>query len=415
MWPLGHTPGGRHCSPLKAAPGSADNARMDLDTLLRRAVGLGATDVHFKEGQPPILRRDGSLEPMDGIGTLALPHLEDSGRGRRRRARLRAFHNTGDLDLAYQSADLPRFRVSAFRQRGAISPRLPRDPEAGADVRGPEPVAGVERLTHEHRGLVAVTGASGSGKTTTLAAMIGEINRTRRQHIVTIEDPIEILHADDQCIVEQREVGLDTESFEQALRRALRQDPDVILIGELRDAETAQTALQAAESVISCSTMRPIGDRRDRQPPGRVLSEAKQVQIRSITAGVTPKLSASGCFRVDGGRIAAVRGDGQQHPVRIADLIRELRTDEIQAIAEGSFFDMQTFTQALIDHVLAGTIDEVVAADASSNRHDFLVALERRRRSFGSPPRGRPRRTRAPPIRRSSGSGAPRRRQPSAG
>src|SRR5207248_576746 len=146
---------------------------------------------------------------------------------------------------------------------------------------------GVERLANEHRGLILVTGATGSGKTTTLAAMIDFVNRTRRQHIVTIEDPIEILHEDRGCIVNQREIGLDTESFEQALRRALRQDPDVILIGELRDAETAQTALQAAESGhLVLSTMHTVDAA---ETIGRMIEffpYAKQQQIRSILAGV---------------------------------------------------------------------------------------------------------------------------------
>src|SRR5919199_243885 len=190
---------------------------MDLDSLLRRAVELGASDVHLKLGQPPVVRRDGRLDRMEGWEPLDTAALETALAtvGASAPARLAAFHDTGDLDTAYQSGDLP---------------------------------PGVRRLADEHRGLILVTGATGSGKTTTLAAVIGHVNATRSQHVVTIEDPIEILHPDEGCIVNQREVGLDTESFQQALRRALRQDPDVILIGELRDAETAQTALQAAES-----------------------------------------------------------------------------------------------------------------------------------------------------------------------
>jgi twitching motility protein PilT len=353
---------------------------MDLDTLLRRAVELGATDVHFKEGQPPMLRRDGSLGPMEGIGALALPHLEAilAAVGAAAPARLQVFQNTGDLDIAYQALDLPRFRVNAFRQRGSISFAfrvIPKTVPTFDDLKLPP---GVKRLTHEHRGLVLVTGATGSGKTTTLAAMIGEINRTRKQHIVTIEDPIEILHTDDQCIVNQREVGLDTESFGQALRRALRQDPDVILIGELRDAETAQTALQAAESGhLVLSTMHTVDAA---ETVGRMVEffpEAKQQQIRSIMAGVLRGVVSQRLLpKVDGGRIAAV--EVMVNNVRIADLIREHQTEQIpEAIEEGSFFDMQTFTKALIDHVLAGTIDKDVAADASTNRHDFLVTLDR--------------------------------------
>jgi twitching motility protein PilT len=224
-------------------------SRMDLNTLLLHAIELGASDVHLKVGQPPILRHDGDLSPMDGIATLEENHLEGilDIVTRSNPARRSQFDETGDLDISY-SISGRRFRVNGFRQRGSISFAFRVIP---ADVPNFEVLglpSGVARLANEHRGLVLVTGATGSGKTTTLAAMLDHINRSRRQHIVTIEDPIEILHPDHSCIVNQREVGLDTESFQQALRRVLRQDPDVILIGELRDTETAFTAIQAAES-----------------------------------------------------------------------------------------------------------------------------------------------------------------------
>ena len=223
---------------------------MDLNAILRIAVELGASDVHLKIGQPPMLRTDGSITPLPECPPLneqnLLAGLEAVTRVTPER--LRQFHETGDLDLAYTAEGLPRFRVNVFRQRGAISFAfrvIPKDVPSFEQLSMP---AGVGRLANEHRGLILVTGATGSGKTTTLASMLDHINRTRSSHIVTIEDPIEILHQDRMSIVNQREVGIDTESFGQALRRALRQDPDTILIGELRDAETAQTALQAAES-----------------------------------------------------------------------------------------------------------------------------------------------------------------------
>ena len=173
--------------------------------------------------------------------------------------RLQTFLETGELDSAYAPLGLPRFRVNGFRQRGSISIAfrvIPREVPNFDELSLPP---GVRRLAEEHRGLVLVTGATGSGKTTTLAAIIDHMNRSRRQHIVTIEDPIEIVHSDHGCIVNQREVGLDTASFAQALRRGLRQDPDVILIGELRDAETAETALAAAESGhLVLSTMHTV-------------------------------------------------------------------------------------------------------------------------------------------------------------
>ncbi len=195
-----------------------------------------------------------------------------------------------------------------------------------------------------------VTGATGSGKTTTLASMLDHINRTRRQHIVTIEDPIEILHPDRGCIVNQREVGLDTASFEQALRRVLRQDPDVILIGELRDTETAHTALQAAESGhLVFSTLHTIDAA---ETIGRMIEffpPAKQQQIRSILAGTLRGVISQRLLpRVEGGRVPSI--EVMVSNSRIQDLIREDRPDEItDAIAAGEFFQMQTFAQSLID------------------------------------------------------------------
>ena len=353
---------------------------MDLNAVLRRAVELGASDVHLKIDQPPVLRRDGSLGPLEGCPPLreqdldaALEIITELSPARRA-----AFLESGELDIAYSGPDLPRFRVNVFRQRGAISFAfrvIPNRVPNFEDLRLP---AGVARIAEEHRGLVLVTGATGSGKTTTLAAVLDHINRSRRQHIITIEDPIEILHEDRGCIVNQREVGLDTADFMAALRRALRQDPDVILIGELRDSETAETALKAAESGhLVFSTMHTIDAA---ETLGRMIEffpAAKQPQIRSILAGVLRGVVSQRLLpRANGGRIAAV--EVMVNNARIADLIRENRSEEIlDAIAEGEFFQMQTFTQALIDLVLAGDVDREVAANAATNRHDFLVALER--------------------------------------
>jgi twitching motility protein PilT len=252
---------------------------------------------------------------------------------------------------------------------------IPRRVPQFADLGLPK---GVERLAGEHRGLILVTGATGSGKTTTLAAIVDYINKTRASHIVTIEDPIEVLHEDQQSIVNQREVGLDTANFGQALRRALRQDPDTILIGELRDAETAQTALQAAESGhLVLSTLHTIDAA---ETIGRMIEffpEGKQAQIRSIMGGVLKGVISQRLLpRIGGGRVAVL--EVMVANARIGDLIREGKPEEIpDAIAEGEFFDMQTFKQALIAKVIEGAVDQDVAADASSNRHDFLVALER--------------------------------------
>jgi twitching motility protein PilT len=357
---------------------------MELNELLRRAVEAGASDIHLKLDRPPMLRRDGAVAPLEGVEPLTEADLDAYLRTVTAIApqRYDLYHESGDLDIAYTADELPRFRVNAFRQRGATSFALrviPKKVPRFEDLGLPE---GIRALAEEHRGLVLVTGATGSGKTTTLAAMIDYINRARQSHIVTIEDPIEILHPDHQSIVNQREIGLDTENFGQALRRALRQDPDTILIGELRDAETAQTALQAAESGhLVFSTLHTVDAA---ETIGRMIEffpEGKQIQIRSIMAGVLRGVVSQRLLpRVGGGRVAAV--EIMITNSRIADLIRENKPEEItDAIAEGEFFKMQTFQKALIDKVLDGTIDRDVAANASSSRHDFMVALEHAEKS----------------------------------
>jgi twitching motility protein PilT len=353
---------------------------MELNLLLRRAVELGASDIHLKVGVPPILRRDGSLGPLEEAPIVTDQDVEDvvEAVGKRSPERLAAFKDTGDLDIAYQEEDLPRFRVNAFRQRGHISFAFRVIPKNVPNFEMLKLPAGVRRLAEEHRGLVLVTGATGSGKTTTLAAMIDHMNRTRKQHIITIEDPIEVLHNDHSCIVNQREIGLDTTDFMQALRRALRQDPDVILIGELRDAETAQTALQAAESGhLVLSTLHTVDAA---ETLGRMIEffpEAKQQMIRSVMAGVLRGVVSQRLLpRIDGGRVAAV--EVMINNNRIADLIRENKPEAIEdAVAEGSFLDMQTFSQSLIDLVVNGVVDQETAANSATNRHDFLVTLER--------------------------------------
>jgi twitching motility protein PilT len=352
---------------------------VDLNAVLARAVELGASDIHLKVGQPPVVRRDGELGVLPEHAPLGEADLETALAvvADLAPAKLQAFHESGELDIAYTSTDLPRFRVNGFRQRGAISFAfrvIPKHVPSFEELRLPQ---GVRRLSEEHRGLVLCTGATGSGKTTTLAAIIDHINRTRRLHIVTIEDPIEILHADRGCIVNQREVGLDTESFLAAIRRVLRQDPDVILVGELRDAETAETALKAAESGhLVVSTMHTIDAAETINRMIEFFPAVKQEQIRSILAGVLQGVISQRLLpRTQGGRVAAV--EVMVNNSRIADLIRDHKVEEIpDAIAEGDFFDMQTFTDALIELVIAGEIDREVAANSATNRHDFLVALE---------------------------------------
>jgi twitching motility protein PilT len=352
---------------------------MDLNALLRSAVDAGATDVHLKIEMPPVIRSDGSLRSLEGYQALTEEDLDAFliTVTATNSSKLETFRESGELDTAYMSPDLTRFRVNGFRQRGATSFAFRVIPKVVPSFEDLSLPAGVQKLAEEHRGLILVTGATGSGKTTTLAAMINHINSTRRQHIVTIEDPIEILHPDRACIVNQREVGLDTQSFGQALRRALRQDPDVILIGELRDAETAETALQAAESGhLVFSTMHTIDAAETLARMIEFFPGIKQPQIRSILAGVLRGVVSQRLIpRLGGGRVGAF--EVMVTNARIADLIRENKAEDIsEAISEGAFFHMQTFQQALIDLVLRGAVDQEITANAATNRHDFLVALE---------------------------------------
>jgi len=357
---------------------------MDLNAVLRHAVESGASDVHFKVGQPPVLRFDGELAPsteFPPLGEAELASILDQVTVVAPRRR-QVFDEAGELDVAYSEPGLPRFRVNGFRQRGATSFAFRVIPDTIPTFEELHLPAGVARLAEEQRGLILVSGATGSGKTTTLAAMLDHVNATRRHHIVTIEDPIEILHTDKGCIVNQREVGLDTDSFREALRSVLRQDPDIILIGELRDAETARVALQAAESghlvfstLHTLDASETIGRMVELYPPG------KQPQVISILAGVLRGVISQRLLpRRGGGRIPAV--EVMVSNARIADLIRERRTEDIpEAIEEGEFYQMQTFSKALLGLVLSGMVDRETAAGAASNRHDFLVTLEHAERA----------------------------------
>jgi twitching motility protein PilT len=357
-----------------------ENFNTDLDELLQAVVEADASDLHLKVGQAPIIRRDGRLSPLVGWEPLDSTRLEEFARqlGTSDSRRLAAFWETGELDTSYEPAGMPRFRVNVFRQRGEISCALrviPSDVPTFDELGLPH---GINRLADLHHGLVLVTGATGVGKTTTLASMIGHINRTRRQHIVTIEDPIEIVHADERSIVNQREVGLDTTSFSEALRRVLRQDPDVILIGELRDSETAETALQAAESGhLVLSTMHTIDAAETVRRLVEFFPAEKHAQVRSILAGVLRGVVSQRLLpKIGGGRVPAV--EVMIANSRIEELIRENRAEDIpEAIAEGKFFEMQTLSKALIDLVLSGDVEREVAATAALNQHDFLLTLER--------------------------------------
>src|SRR6476661_3758603 len=224
-------------------------ADTDLAQILIDAVERGASDIVIKAGNSPLARVDGELGPLyPGADRLMPPDTEAMVRQLMPEYRIKEFENEQEADFAYAVPGLGRFRVNAFKQRGSSSMVLrtiPMEAPRFEDLNLPDVV---RELAEEDRGIILVTGTTGSGKSTTLAAMVRHINATMPKHIVTIEDPIEYLYRDESAGINQREIGSDTASFKRALRRVLRQDPDVILIGEMRDDETVQTALSAAET-----------------------------------------------------------------------------------------------------------------------------------------------------------------------
>jgi twitching motility protein PilT len=352
---------------------------MDLNGLLARVVELGGSDMHLKVASPAMARVDGEIVPIDerlltsdDLETAVTQVTELTP------AKREGFYTHGELDTAYMVDGVGRFRVNAYRQRGSISFAFRFIPKEIPSFERLGLPPGVQALSQEHRGLLLVTGATGSGKSTTLAAVINSINRSRKHHIVTIEDPIEFVHDDWGCIVNQREVGIDTDSYTEGLRRVLRQDPDVILIGELRDEESAKAALQASESGhFVLSTMHTvdaaetIGRLVEFFPPG------KHEMVRQVLAGVLRGVISQRLLpKIGGGRVAAV--EVMVNTARVADLIRDGQTDQIpDAIEDGEFHHMQSFSQHLVQLVLDELVEIETAANAASNRHDFEIAVQK--------------------------------------
>jgi twitching motility protein PilT len=345
---------------------------------LRELVAGEGSDLHLKAGSPPKIRQgDGRLVAL-GRAPLSHDQSEAVARAIVPEDRRERFHVAGEVDFAYGVPSVGRFRVNVFRQRGSTSMVLRRLRFGGPTFQELHLPDIVRNLAEEPRGLVLVTGPTGSGKTTTLAAMIEHINRTKQVHIVTIEDPIEVLFKDDQCSINQREVGNDTESFLTALRAALRQDPDVILIGEMRDTETVRAALQAAETGhLVLSTLHTVDTT---ETVNRVLDffpPHQQQQIRFTLAGA---LKGIVCQRLvptaDGGRSPGV--EIMVNTGRIAERIADPdKTSEIhELIGEGRFYGMVTFDQSLVELVKSGEVEAAAALEASSSPHDFQLMLQ---------------------------------------
>ncbi len=351
---------------------------IDLWAALRTVAELQGSDLHLKVGSPPILRVDGRLRPLAGAPSLEPADTEQALHEMLTDpSRLEEFAAENEVDFGFAVPGVSRFRVNAFRQRGAISLACRLIPFSVATIAELGLPDAVRELAEEPRGIVLVTGTTGSGKSTTLAAMVDHVNTTDARHIVTIEDPIEFLHADKRSMINQREVGSDTHSFARALRRVLRQDPDVILIGEIRDEETVRTALSAAETghlVLSTLHTVDAGETINRVIDFFPLHQHKQV--RSMLAGtlrgvISQRLVPS----TDGRRVAALEVLRTTGRIRdaIVDPDQTVRLKEI--ISEGAYYGMQTFDQALFAHVGAGRVTREAALAVASSPQDFKLLL----------------------------------------
>jgi twitching motility protein PilT len=350
----------------------------DIDNALRTLVELGGSDLHLKVQVPPLTRRDGELVPIADAGALSAADTETAVRAMLTDpAKLQELADEHEVDFSYSIAGVARFRVNAFRQRGALSlvcRAIPHTIRTVSELQLP-PV--ISELAEEERGIILLTGTTGSGKSTTLASIIDHINATASKHIVTIEDPIEFLHVDKRSVVNQREVGQDTLSFKHALRRVLRQDPDVILIGEMRDEETVHTALSAAETGhLVLSTVHTVDAA---ETVNRIIDffpPHMHQQVRAMLAGTLKGVISQRLVRsTDGGRVATceiLRMTG-----RVRDMIMDpLQTGRLtEVVSEGGYYGMQTFDQALYEHVKAGRVDVGDAVRAATSPHDFKLLL----------------------------------------
>lgn len=331
---------------------------LELNEILKIALKGGASDIHLKSGLPPIFRVDGALVPLKNAERLLPDQLEVITRGIMNPVQKERFETNHECDLAYGIAGLGRFRVNVFQQRGTIGVVFRVIPFGVKTIEQLYLPKVVESVANEQRGLILVTGTTGSGKSTTLAAMIEHINSSRTCHIMTIEDPIEFLIRDRRSIVNQREIGVDTNSFSNALRAALRQDPDVILVGEMRDYDTISLALTAAEmGALVFGTLHTNGAAKtiDRVIDAFPADEQPQARL-SLSESLAGVVSQQLLRTADGkGRCAAnevlIRTSG------LANVIREGNTPMLlNIIQSGKSAGMQTMDDALFALVQAGTI-----------------------------------------------------------
>lgn len=348
-----------------------------IQELLQHVVARESSDLHVKAGSPPMIRMSGHLEEME-YPKLAPADCEAIANAMMTEEQAEHLRRVGEVDFAYSLPGSGRFRVNVHRQRGSIAVAARRILPGAPSFKSLGLPPAVEQLANEHRGLMLVTGPTSSGKTTTTGAVINHINASRACHILTIEDPIEILHTDEKAIITQREIGQDTLDFQAALRAAMRQDPDVIFIGEIRDSETVKAALQAAETghlVVATLHTTDVSETVNRIIDFFPAHQQKQVRV-ALASSLAGIVSQRLIPRVGGGRVAAIEiliSNG-----RIRDcVINPDQTGMIHDIvAESTFYGMQTFDQALVSLFRAGLITLDDAKSAANNPHDFQLVLQ---------------------------------------
>jgi twitching motility protein PilT len=351
----------------------------DVDAALMSVIETDGSDLHLKVNAKPIIRRHGKLEAIPGSEEL---RAEDTERTLFHMLtdenKLESFHAEREVDFSYSIPGVARFRVNAFVQRGWVSivcRAIPFQIKTAEELLLP---AVIDEIADEERGLILLTGTTGSGKSTTLAAMIDHINTNYAKHIVTIEDPVEFLHWDKLSIINQREVGEDTASFARALRRVLRQDPDVILVGEMRDEETVRTALSAAETGhLVLSTIHTVDAAESVNRIIDFFPQTEQRQARAMLAGTLKAVVSQRLVPTPDrlGRVATceiLRMTG-----RVRDMIvNPEETGRLpEVIFEGAYYGMQTFDQALLHHVQTGRVAMDDALKAATHPHDFKLLV----------------------------------------
>jgi twitching motility protein PilT len=369
----------------------------DIDAALTAVIETEGSDLHLKVPARPIVRRHGKLEAIAGSEPL---RSEDTERVLFHmltdETKLESFRTEREVDFSYSIPGVARFRVNAFVQRGAVSivcRAIPVQIKTAGELLLP---GVIDEIADEERGLILLTGTTGSGKSTTLAAMIDHINSSYAKHIVTIEDPVEFLHDDKLSIINQREVGEDTASFARALRRVLRQDPDVILVGEMRDEETVRTALSAAETGhLVLSTIHTVDAAESVNRIIDFFPQSEQRQARAMLAGTLKAVVSQRLVPTPDrlGRVATC--EIMRMTGRVRDMIMDPEeTGRLpEVISEGAYYGMQTFDQALLGHVQAGRVAMDDALKAATHPHDFklLVSADGRRHTsvdsvFGDEP-----------------------------